>query len=129
MQNTTYPRLLPAALVVGFVAALCVGAASGDGRPVGGDTFQPIQAMSYVFGSKHLVGYFGSRDGKCQLTLMIAEVVDLDRAPPSSAARVNLSLAPGQATSLNSVEDAPLALTCGAGARTVQVTHATATRS
>jgi hypothetical protein len=60
---------------------------------------------------------------------MIADAVDPDLAPPSSAARVSLSLIPGQGTALDSVEHASIALTCGAGARTVQVTHVSAPRS
>jgi hypothetical protein len=129
MPNTTYPRSLPLAMVCGLVALLCAGAASGDRGPVKGETFQPIEAMSYVFGSKRMVGYFDSHDGKCQVRLMIADAVDPDLAPPSSAARVSLSLIPGQGTALDSVEHASIALTCGAGARTVQVTHVSAPRS
>jgi hypothetical protein len=129
MSSTIYPRILPVALVLGFVSVLCAGAASGDHGPVKGDTFRPIQAMSYVFGTKRMVGYFDSADGKCQLTLMIAEAVDPDLAPPPSAARVSLSLAPGQVTSLDSAEHASIALTCGAHAQTVQVTRASVPRS
>jgi hypothetical protein len=129
MSSTTYPRLLPVALVLGFVSFLCAGAAMGDHGPVKGDTFRPIQAMSYQFGTKRMVGYFDSADGRCQLTLMIAEAVDPDLAPPSSAARVSLSLAPGQATSLDSAEHASIGLTCGVHAQTVQVTRTSAPRS
>jgi hypothetical protein len=129
MSTITYPRILPVALVLGFVGILCAGATSGDHAPVKGESFRPIQAMSYQFGTKRMVGYFDSADGKCRLTLMIAEAVDPDVAAPSSAARVNLSLAPGQATSLDSAEHASIALTCGAGAQTVQVTRASVPRS
>jgi len=38
--------------------------------------------LDYVLGSTRAIGYFQTVAGHCQLTLMIAEVVDLDRAAP-----------------------------------------------
>lgn len=129
MKNSTYPRLLPVALVLGLVAVLCGGAASGDRGAAAGETFRPIQAISYVFGSKRMAGYFQSADGKCQVTLMIAEAVDPDVAIAPSPARISLTLTAGQATSLDSAEHASIALTCGAGAQTVQVSRVSTPRS
>lgn len=50
------------------------------GGPSGIETFWPIEGISYQLGSKRAVGYFEPRNGKCQVTLMIAEAVDPDQA-------------------------------------------------
>lgn len=125
MSRTTFRGLL----ILGFAATLSVGAASGEAGTAGGDTFQPMQAMSYVLGSKRVAGYFRSVGGRCRVTLMIAEAVDPDVATAPSPARLGLSLAAGEAASVDSVENASIALTCGASAQTVQVSRASTPRS
>jgi len=92
-------------------------------------TYQATQAMSYVLGSKRAVGYFEGRDGTCRVTLMIAEAVDPDIAPVTSAARVRLSIQPGQSADLGSAEGEAMQLICGTDATTLQVTRSSAPRS
>jgi hypothetical protein len=85
------------------------------------DTFRSAQAISYQLGSKRAIGYFVRVDGKCQVTLMIAEAVDPDVAQPTSAAKLSLAMMPGQKAGLAS-EEGELELTCGSGAESVLVT-------
>jgi hypothetical protein len=85
------------------------------------DTFRSAQAISYQLGSKRAIGYFVRVDGKCQVTLMIAEAVDPDVAQPTSAAKLSLAMTPGQKAGLAS-EEGELELTCGSGAESVLVT-------
>jgi hypothetical protein len=87
----------------------------------GSETFGPIEDISYQLGSKRAVGYFEPRNGRCRLTLMIAEAVDPDEAQPSSAARLSLPMQPGESIALTSEEGQSIELTCGAGAQTVAV--------
>jgi hypothetical protein len=93
-----------------------------------GDNFRPIEAITYDVGSKRVIGYFSSASGKCRVTLMIAEAFDPDISAPTSAARISLSLRPGERTALETAENASLALTCGTAAQTVQVTRPAAVR-
>ena len=82
-------------------------------------SYKPIQAISRVLGSKRAVGDF-SRDGDaCYVTLMVAEEVDLDVAMPPSAARIRVSLMPGQTVQVDSDERKFLDITCGPEAQTV----------
>src|SRR5690349_6731385 len=76
------------------VAAMSTGMASA--RMPGAEVFKPTQGMIYSLGSKRAIGYFVNQDGVCQLTLMIAEAVDPDIAQPPSAARMTVSMMPGQ---------------------------------
>jgi hypothetical protein len=114
-----------------FIVALALGAAAAAiatplsaHRNPASEAYRSAQAISYQLGSKRAVGYFLSRDGACQLTLMIAEVVDIEVVHPTSAAKLSLSMLPGQSTALASEEGESLAMTCGAGGETMAVRYA-----
>jgi hypothetical protein len=79
-----------------------------------------------VLGSTRAIGYFQTVAGQCQLTLMIADVVDLDRPAPGSAARLHFDMRPGQVAVVGSEESPEMLLTCGTKAATLQVTRAEA---
>jgi len=130
MSNHTLARRLPAALLLGACVAVAgVGFAVADRTSAKADTFQPTQAMTYVLGSKRAVGYFERANGTCRVTLMIAEEVNTDVAEPTSAARLRVSLTPGQGATLGSAEGESIAVTCGAGAETVDVVRGSPARS
>ena len=111
------------ALALGCLAtAFLVGAAAARQNPAS-EVYRATQAISYELGSKRAVGYFVTRDGVCQLTLMIAEAVDPDIASPTSAARLNLAILPGQTAALASEEGESVMLTCGSGGETMVVKY------
>ena len=117
----------------GAAFALCL-AASGATQaeaPRGAATavYKANYALSYVLGSKRAIGYFTRANGECRVTLMIAEAVDPDVAMPTSAARLTMSMRPGQSAGVGSVESESITLTCGVDAETMQVSYATAARS
>jgi hypothetical protein len=102
---------------------LSVQAASSFGLT---EVYRATEAMDYVLGSTRAIGYFQTVAGQCQLTLMIADVVDLDRSAPGSAARLHFDLQPAQVAVVGSEEGPEMLLTCGAKAATLQVTRAEA---
>ena len=116
-------RLGAAASLAMLAAMATVALATAERGPAGGDSFRPIEAITYDVGSKRVIGYFSSGGGKCRVTLMIAEAFDPDISAPTSATRISLSLRPGERTALETAENASLALTCGTAAQTVQVTR------
>jgi hypothetical protein len=78
--------------------------------------YRPIEAIRYVLGSKRMTGYFIDADGECRVTLMIAEEIDPMVSEPLSAARLILSMRPGQSAVIDSAEAETMLLTCqGAG--------------
>ncbi len=119
---------IPALLAAGsIIAVAATGMASARiGAP---EVFRATEAMTYVIGSKRAVGYFQNVAGKCQLTLMIAEAVDPDIAQPPSAARMNLSMMPGQSVALGSAEGETMTATCGTGGETIEIKRNTSARS
>ena len=83
--------------------------------------YRPVQSISYHLGSKHAIGTFTRENGTCQVTMMVAEAVDPEVATPTSAARLRLSLQPGQAAGLDSEEGDSIDMTCGEAAETLIV--------
>jgi len=115
------------------MAALVIAGLAAFGNPTRAaqspakQTVKPIYAISYVIGSKRAVGYFHPIDGKCAMTLMIAEATDPNVALAPSAARLSLSMEPGQSARLGAEEGESMVLTCGAGAATMLVERVSAT--
>jgi hypothetical protein len=117
------------ALCLGVLAAGVVAGVASAHRNPAGETFRATQAMSYELGSKRAIGYFVSRNGQCQVTLMIAETIDPEAARPTSAARLSVAMLPGQSATLDSEEGASMVLTCGRDAETMKVVRTTVVRS
>ena len=88
------------------------------------ETYRATEVISHVLGSKQAVGYFLTVNGQCALTLMVAEAIDPDRNVPGSAARLRFALHPGERAALATEEGPEMVLVCGAGAATIEVTHA-----
>jgi hypothetical protein len=76
------------------------------------ERFRPVEVIRYVLGSKRMTGYFIDVNGECRVTLMIAEEMDPMVGEPLSAARLMLSMRPGQSASLDSAEAETMLLTC-----------------
>lgn len=89
--------------------------------PGGTRVYHPIQALSYLLASKRAIGYFTRDAGHCNVTLMVAEVIDLEEATPLSAARLRISLTPGQSAALDSEEGPSIELICDTAAETLTV--------
>jgi hypothetical protein len=110
------------ALVLSARAAM-VRAVSSAART---ETYRATEVISHVLGSKQAVGYFLTVNGQCALTLMVAVAIDPDRDVPGSAARLRFALHPGEQAALATEEGREMVLVCGAGAATIEVTHAKA---
>ena len=108
-----------------FTGALCVAAgigvaAAASRSPV---TMKPLGAASLDVGSKHVVSYFLSADGRCKLTLMIAEAArDQDSEPSSKVVRLRVMVEPGAAALVDTMEGGLARFTCEPGARAMNAT-------
>jgi hypothetical protein len=110
--------LVCATLTVGAAAVVPLAAVSHARMT----TFLPKHGFSQTLGSKQAVGFFEEKNGRCQITLMVAEAFDEDSdRVPTSAARITTAIEPAQAVMVESVELSSLKITCGAEAKTVSV--------
>jgi hypothetical protein len=122
---TMLSRKLPGiAASVGVLAAglwVWIPPAAGGSPLEDQARYQPVQSISYEFGSKKLSGYFVQQAATCVVTLMVVENSDPEGPLPPSPARVRLVLYPGQVAGLDSAEGRSLNVTCGADAATLLV--------
>lgn len=100
-----------------------VSGASGESPSLleGQARYEPIQAITYEFGSKLTTGYFVEQGGSCVVTLMVTEKTDPEEPLGLSPTRVRLALSPGQIAGLDSEEGRSLNFTCEAAAATLLV--------
>jgi hypothetical protein len=122
---------LPAIALAGLSVAALTGYAPAGAATAAkpAKSFSAMESMSYVLGSKRAIGYFLHANGKCQVTLMIAEAAEAVAAMQPSAAKLTVAMVPGQKADLISEEGESIALTCGPDAQTVEITRVTAPRS
>ena len=83
--------------------------------------YEALQSISYGFGSKMTSGYFTAQSDRCSLNLMVIEKSPQDQPLLVTAARVRLTLYPGQVAGLDSEEGESLNFTCGIGATALLV--------
>ena len=121
-------RRFPAFLICGAVIAVS-GTGLASARMGGSQIFRVAEGLIFTLGSKRAVGHFQNVDGKCQLSLMIAEAVIPDVAQPPSSAQMLLGMVPGQSVMLGSAEGESLTATCGVGGETLEVTKNHSARS
>ena len=107
---------------VAWLAMASVAAASEPSAPAAGQArYLPVQSISYECGSKRMSGYFVQKATTCAVMLLIAEKIPSEEVPMLSAARVRLTLSPGQIVGLDSEEGRSLNITCGEDAAAVLV--------
>jgi hypothetical protein len=122
----SFKAFATSALAAVIAASFCASGPAKSGEfpsEKGGDArYQPIQNISYMFGSKAISGYFVERNSVCLVTLMVIERRDPD-LPSQTAVRVRLMLDPGQVAGLDSEEGRSLNFTCGESASALVVNY------
>jgi hypothetical protein len=108
------------------VAAACgalflqTNASSFAGENQSSTLMKPLGEASFELGAKHVVGYFLPANGRCRLTLMIAETEGETAAP---AARVMLAIEPGRGARFDSENGESLKFECESGAVAMSATR------
>ncbi|MEM7221378.1 MAG: hypothetical protein AAF495_00260 [Pseudomonadota bacterium] len=119
-QRFMSTMVLGGALATGFIWSASSGVAPLP-HGVSENVYRPIQSISYTLGSKQAIGYFAKGDGQCDVTMMVVETSDPELASPTSAARLRVSLNPGQQAGIDSVEGRTIEMICGNSADTLVV--------
>jgi hypothetical protein len=109
-------------LLLSTLRAFSPGMVQAEQAMTQGQTrYEALQSISYGFGSKFTSGYFTVQSGRCSLNPMVIEKSPQDQLLPVTAARVRLTLNPGQVAGLDSEEGESLSFTCGMGATALLV--------
>jgi hypothetical protein len=124
-QTTLWTNTTPvrAALVGLWTVASAAPAAIASDLNV--PVLTPGKGVSFDFGSKRAVGYFLNERGTCKVTLMLAEAAREEGALPPTAARVNVSVAPGNSARVDA-DGKALEFVCRASYMTVKTVEAIA---
>ena len=110
-----------------FLAAAGAVALSMASIPARADEFAqnlgpvgPNEPILTTVGSKRIIAFYELDKGRCAVNAVIFEKTDADTGM-TTAARVRVSLNPGQITSIDSVENKSLTLKCGDDAETLAI--------
>jgi len=89
------------------------------------DVLKANQASYVDLGSKKALGYYGKRNGKCDLTVMVIEDAPgfkpVSGRSDASAARLRVAINPGNTARIESDNGRSVAFFCNSGARRLTV--------
>ena len=118
-------NIIVATALTGVLAMAHLGAVQArDGTPVW-RTMKPLHAISFDVGRKHVLSYFLSKNGLCELTLMVADRPDEtpkgDEIPTLATTRFKTAIDGGKAARLDTAEGKSLEYVCATDAQAMRV--------
>jgi len=118
-------NIIVATALTGVLAMAHLGAVQArDGTPVW-RTMKPLHAISFDVGRKHVLSYFLSKNGLCELTMMVTdrpdEASEGDEIPALTTARFKAAIGGGKTARLDTAEGKSLEYACATNARAMRV--------
>ena len=120
-------NIIVATALTGVLAMAHLGAVQArDGTPVW-RTMKPLHAISFDVGRKHVLSYFLSKNGLCELTMMVTdrpdEASEGDEIPALTTARFKAAIGGGKTARLDTAEGKSLEYACATDAHVMSVTR------
>src|SRR5450755_2848312 len=112
-------------VIAAFGGALCLATSTGLSAAESWSpaTMKPLMATSLDVGSKHVVSYFLNADGRCKLTLMIADAArDENSEPSAQVLRLRLMVEPGKAALVDTTDGRLVQFACEGDAQAMNAT-------
>ena len=103
-----------------LAAAITLGTASFGAfasETTNSQVFKAARGVSLDVGSKKVAGYYLSKDGICDVTLMVADLPDADGHVSADISRINLPIKAGSNARVYTSEGKALSLTCSTGTK------------
>jgi hypothetical protein len=118
-------KIFVATAVTCVLAMANLGAAqAGDTSPVGSQ-MKHLQAISFDVGRKHVLSYFLSKNGLCDLTVLVTDRPDEsfsgDEIPTLNTARFKAAVDGGNSAHLDTAEGKSLEYACATDAQAMSV--------
>jgi hypothetical protein len=86
---------------------------------------KPLHAISFNVGRKHVLSYFLSKNGLCELTMMVTDRPDEasvgDEIPTLATARFKATIGGGKTAQLDTADGKSLEYACATGAQVMSV--------
>ena len=118
-------KIIAATALTGVLAMADLGAVqAGDSSPVW-KPMKPLYAISFDVGRKHVLSYFLSKNGQCDLTTLVTDWPDGtpegDEIRTLTTARFNAAIDGGKTAHLNTAEGKSLEYACATDAQAMSV--------
>ena len=118
-------KIFVATAISGVLAIANLGPAqAGDSAPVGSQ-MKPLYAVSFDVGRKHVLSYFLSKNGMCDLTILVTdrpgEVVEGDEIPALATERFHTAVDGGKSAQLDTAAGKSLEYVCATDAQAMSV--------
>ncbi|MGI9402899.1 MAG: hypothetical protein ACR2OF_00110 [Hyphomicrobium sp.] len=118
-------KIFVATALTGVLAMANLGAVqAGDSSP-GWKPMKPLYAVSFDVGRKHVLSYFLSKNGLCDLTTLLTdrpdEAVEGDEIPALKTARFNATIDAGKSAHYDTAEGKSLEYVCATDAQAMSV--------
>ncbi len=128
-STRTAKAFLAATALTGVLAMADLGAVqAGDSASVW-RTMRPLYATSFDVGRKHVLSYFLSKNGLCDLTVLVTdrpdETPEGDEIPTLSTARFAAAVDGGKTARLDTADGRSLEYACATGAQAMRITEVT----
>ena len=118
-------KIVAATAVTCVLAIANLGAVqAGDSSP-GWSPMKHLHAISFDVGRKHVLSYFLSKNGQCDLTILVTgrpdEVAEGDEIPALATARFHAAIGGGKSAHLDTAEGKSLEYACATDAQAMSV--------
>jgi hypothetical protein len=118
-------KIFVATALTGFLAMANLGAVqAGDSSPEW-KPMRHLQAISFDVGRKHVISYFLSKNGLCDLTVLVTdrsdEVFSGDEIPALNTVRFKATIGGGKSAHVDTAEGKSLEYACAVGAQAMSV--------
>ena len=118
-------KIFVATALAGVMAVANLGSVqAGDSSP-GWKPMKPLYAVSFDVGRKHVLSYFLSKNGLCDLTILVTDRPDAtpegDEMPTLTTARFHAAIDGGKTAHIDTVEGKSLEYVCAANAHAMSV--------
>lgn len=118
-------NIIVATALTGVWAMAGLGAVQGGESAPSWKVMNPLHAISFDVGSKHVLSYFLSKNGLCELTMMVTdrplEASEDDELTPLSTARIKAEIDGGKTVRIDTAEGKALAYACAKNAQVKSV--------
>jgi len=118
-------NIIVATVLTGVLAMAHFGAVQARDGTTTWRTMKPLHAISFNVGRKHVLSYFLSKNGLCELTMMVTdrpdEASDGDEIPTLATARFKATIDGGKTARLDTAEGKSLEYACATNARAMRV--------
>jgi hypothetical protein len=118
-------KIFVATVLTGVLAMANLGAVqAGDSSQVW-KPMKPLYAVSFDVGRKHVLSYFLSKKGQCDLTTLVTdrpdEAAEGDEIPELTTARFRAMIDGGKTAHVDTAEGKSLEYVCATGAQTMSI--------